>query len=165
MLICTVVVVVAFFLPWVSIQSEQVGMVSKLLTGKNQTNIASISAFQVPILANGPESRLMISIIKIFNPGITNADKKSFLIWAIPALAVVLLAVSHSFGKNKWVNLVIGILGVVIFAGVTFKLLTTDLDKMVLKVAIGLGLWLTLFGFLGMGILSSIKFFFAKKAA
>lgn len=64
------VVILGFFLPWVSVESEQIGAVTKILTGKSQKLIDSVSAFQVPILANSSESRFMISVIKIFNPGI-----------------------------------------------------------------------------------------------
>lgn len=59
----------------------------------------------MPILANGSESRFMISIMKIFNPGIKDADKKSFLIWGVPLFAVVLFLIGRYLGKNKWVNL------------------------------------------------------------
>jgi len=78
LLVLVVVIVISFFLPWVSIESKAVGSVTKLLTGKKQATINSISGFKVPILANSEESRFMITIIKIFQPDIENADKKKF---------------------------------------------------------------------------------------
>ncbi|MFC1805216.1 hypothetical protein ACFLZ3_05275 [Candidatus Omnitrophota bacterium] len=157
-LILSVVVFVSFFLPWVQVESQAVGAVAKAITGKKQASIAGISGFQVPVLANGPESRLMISIIKIFNPGITDADKKSFLIWVVPLLAAVMFLLFLKFGHNKWVNLGIGIVGCAIFLIATFKIMTTDLDKLVLNVRIGIGLWLVFFGYLGMGLLGVLDF-------
>jgi hypothetical protein len=55
MLILAAVIVISFFLPWVSVESQAVGEFSKILTGKKQAVVANISGFQVPILANGPD--------------------------------------------------------------------------------------------------------------
>lgn len=153
------VVVLSFFLPWVIASSSQVGFVSKVLTGKEQSDVARISAFQVPVYANGEESRLMISIIKILKPQIENADKKSYLIWLIPILAVIIFLLIFFIGDNPWVNIAIGILGVLIFVVALYKIKTTDLDKMVLQIKIGIGLWLTLLGYLGMGLTCLVKSF------
>jgi hypothetical protein len=157
-LVFTILIIVAFFMPWVNVASEQVGMVSKILTGKEQGVIDSISAFKVPVLANSPDARFMISVIKIFNPVIEDADKKSFLIWGIPFFAVVIFIVSYFLGKNRWVNLIIGLIGVLIFLAAVYKIKTTDLDKLVLKVVIGPGLWLTLWSYLLMGISGLMAF-------
>jgi len=165
MLILVIVIFVSFFLPWVSVESQVVGNVSKLLTGKKQATIDSISGFKVPILANSEESRFMITIIKIFQPKITNADKKSFLIWCVPLLAVVILLVSNALKTNKWVRLVFGVLGILIFVGATYKIITTDLDKMIIKVNIEYGFWLILFGYLGIGILQITEFLKLEKSS
>jgi hypothetical protein len=153
-----VIIFISFFLPWVSVESEAMGKVSKLLTGKTQANISAVSGFQVPILANGEDSRFMISIIKIFKPKINNADKKSFLIWIVPLLAIALFFISIGFKNKKLVKLLIGLSCIVIFAGAVYKINTTDLDKLVLNVKIAYGLWITLFGYLIFGLLELINF-------
>ena len=163
MLFLVIVIVVAFFLPWISVESAVVGKVSKILTGKTQATIGSVSGFKVPILANSEESRLMIAVIKIFQPDITNADKKSFLIWVIPLLAVVIFLAGNAFKTNQWIRLVFGVLGILIFVGVTYKIITTDLDKMIIKVNIEYGLWLIIFGYLGIGILQIGEFLKLRK--
>ena len=163
MLFLVIVIVVAFFLPWISVESAVVGKVSKILTGKTQATIGSVSGFKVPILANSEESRLMIAVIKIFQPDITNADKKSFLIWMVPLLAVVIFLVGNAPKTNQWIRLVFGVLGILIFVGVTYKIITTDLDKMIIKVNIEYGLWLILFGYLGIGILQIGEFLKLRK--
>ena len=159
MIALVVIIAVSFFLPWISVESAAVGGVSKILTGKKQAVIDSISGFDVPVLANSDESRLMISIIKIFNPGIQNADIKSYLIWGVPGLAVLMLVLSRFLDKNKWFYLAVGIIGVLIFVAAVFKITTTDLDKLVLKVNISIGLWLILVAYFGIGILNMVKFF------
>lgn len=165
MLILVIVIVVAFFLPWVSVESAAVGKVSKLLTGKTQATIGSVSGFQMPILANSEESRLMITIIKIFQPDITNADKKSFLIWIVPLLAIIIFWVGNAPKTNQWIRLAFGVIGILIFVGATFKIITTDLDKMIIKVNIGYGLWLILFGYLGIGVLQIGEFLKLRKSS
>ena len=164
MAVLVLIIFVSFFLPWVSVESEAIGGVTKLLTGKKQATIDSISGFKVPILANSEESRFMISVIKIFQPDIKNADKKSFLIWGVPLLAVVMFGLTNALKDNKWVRLAIGVIGIAIFAFATFKIMTTDLDKIILKVNIGYGLWLILVGYLGIGILQVIEFFQLNKS-
>lgn len=158
LLILTAVIVISFFLPWIGVESAAVGGVTKVLTGKRQASLGGISGYKVPVLANSSESRFMLSIIKIFMPNVQNADKKSYLIWVVPGLAMIILAVSYFLAKNKWVNLVFAIIGIAIFAVASFKIFTTDLDKLVLKVNIAYGLWFILLAYLGIGLLSLINF-------
>jgi hypothetical protein len=159
MLVFTIIICVSFFLPWVDVQSQAIGGISKFISGEKQASLKTISGFQVPILANGSDAKLMITIIKIFNPAITDADKKSWLIWCIPGLAVVLFILTLFLGKDKWVNLGVGIVGVAIFAVATFKILTTNLDKLVLNVSIAPGLWVLLYSYLGIGIIGLFRFY------
>ncbi|HNV23778.1 MAG TPA: hypothetical protein PKH98_02705 [Candidatus Omnitrophota bacterium] len=158
MMVIVLIIFCSFFLPWITVDSPIAGGFTKLLTGKRQAQISSISGFQVPILANSSESRFMISVIKIFNPTIKDADKKSFLIWGVPLFAVVLFFLWSFLGRNKWVNLGIAIVGITIFSFASFKIATTNLDKLVLKVNIAYGLWLILTGYLLIGLLCLVDF-------
>lgn len=158
------VIVISFFLPWVSVEAGLAGKLTKMINIEEQkVQLYSISGFKVPILANSEESRLMITVIKIFEPNITNADKKSFLIWVVPILAIAMFFAGDIFKNNKWVFLGIGVMGVLIFLGSTIKILTTDLDKVVMKINIGYGFWLVLIGYLGLGIMGAIKFLEIQK--
>lgn len=163
MVILTAVIFVSFFLPWMRVESPVIGKVSKFLTGKEQVALSSISGFLVPVLANSQESRFMISVIKIFNPGITNVDKKSYLIWVVPGLAVFMLAVKWFLDKNKWINLIFGLIGILIFFVAVYKISATDLDKLVLRVSIARGLWLILLSYLGIGLLCLTNFVYLIK--
>lgn len=157
-LILVVLIFVSFFLPWVHIESQAAGRLTEFLTGKSQATALSVSGFNIPILANRSDSRLMISVIKIFNPDITNADKKSWLVWLVPVLAVILFLFSFFIADNRWFNLILAILGVMIFVLGFYKIATTDLDKVVLNLRIGLGVWLTLWGYLGLGLIGFINY-------
>jgi len=156
-LVLSIVIVLSFFLPWVTVQSKQAGAFTKALTGKRQQNIAAISGLQVPIMANGDEARLISSIAKIFNPSVEHVGLKSFLVVVIPLLAVAMAGLNHLYEKNKWANSAVAVVGILIFLVAVFKLTTTDLDKLVLQIKIGIGMWATLISFLGIGILSALR--------
>ena len=158
MFIFAAIIIVSFFLPWVSVESKQVGAFSKLLTGKSQGTIDSISGFRIPIVANSGDSRLMLSIIRIFNPNVKDADKKSFAVWGIPILALLIFLASVYFGKNRFINLAFGLIGCAVFFVALFKIKTTDLDKLVLNVNIAPGMWLILYSYLAIGILGFLSF-------
>ncbi len=150
--LCAVVIVAAFFLPWISVESGAIGTMSKLLTGKRQATIDAVSGFRVPILANSKDSRFMIDVIKIFNPGVKDADKKSWLIWGVPLFALLLWGIFPTLKDRKWFVIGLGVIGIGIFIAGVYYIVTTDLNKVVLHVKIAAGLWMTLVAYLGMGL-------------
>jgi len=152
LLALALVIIACFFFPWVSVESPQLGALTKVLTGKAQGALQAVSGYQIPILANGPDAQLIISIAKFFNPNAKDVDKKSWLVWGVPVLAAAIFLLSLFLGKNKWFNLAIGLLGVLVFAVALFKIKTTPMDKVVLKVNILYSLWFILLGYLGMGL-------------
>jgi hypothetical protein len=146
------VIVVAFFLPWVQIESQHVGAVSKILTGKKQASMGTISGFQVPIHANRSDSKLAMSVIKIFAPNVEHADKKSFLVYIFPILSILIFFAVYYYGNNEWVHIGIAAMCIAIFAVGVLQIVTMDLDKVLLNIRIGIGLWLILIGYLGIGL-------------
>ena len=158
------VIVISFLLPWAHVESKQVGTFTKVLTGQRQKNVASISGLQIPLMANGDGARLISSIAKIFNPSIENINIKSFLVIFIPLLALAMAACNYLYEKHPWANLAIAIIGILIFLVAVIKLATTDLDKMVLQIKIGLGMWAILISYLAIGVLATIRFIRLHKA-
>ena len=156
--VCVVLIVISFFLPWVDVGSSQVGAVSELFTGKRQEKITSLSGVQIPVLANSDKSKLAITIIKIFNPRIKNADKKSWAVFLLPIIALLIYSSVYYFPKNKFFHLLWGIVGVAISLGIAFKVAITDLDKLVIQVKIGVGLWLIIGCYIIIGVMSFIQF-------
>ena len=152
------VIILSFFLPWAHVQSNQVGLFTKVLTGQRQKNVASISGLQVPMMANGNGARLISSIAKIFYPTMKNIGLKSFAVVLIPLLAIIIGALNYFYEKYPWVNLGIAIVGVLIFLVATIKLATTDLDKLVLQIKIGFGMWTILISYLAIGVLAGLRY-------
>ncbi|MDD2679492.1 MAG: hypothetical protein PHO03_01640 [Candidatus Omnitrophica bacterium] len=151
------VIFVSFFLPWFNINSPVTGTIFKMFNVKQDTSFMEVSGFQVPILANRSDSQFMVQVLQLFNPGVKDVDKKSWLIWGVPLLAVLLACACVFLKENRWFNLALGIIGVLIFAVGAYKLKTTNLDKTVMRVSIMPGLWLLLYGYLGMGLVGLFK--------
>jgi len=158
MVVIAIMVFFSFFQPWVHINSIAKGALSKILPGKDTSTLQSISGYDVPVLANRKDSKLIMTIAQIFSPNTKDVDKKSWLIWGVPIFAVLLVLLNLIFGANKWVALGTGIIAVAVFAVAVFKISTTELDKVVISVSIAKGLWNTLYGYLGIGILSLLNF-------
>ncbi|MCX7927931.1 MAG: hypothetical protein N2606_07370 [Candidatus Omnitrophica bacterium] len=156
--ILTLVIFIAFFLPWVGVETIVTSSISKILA-KPTNPLITISGFQVPILANSSESKLIITIVQIFNPSIKNVDKKSYLIWLVPGFSIFFLLLMLFLGRNKWINLLVGIISIAIATGTTLKILTTNLDKAVVKVNLLIGVWLTLFCYFLFGLICLVNFF------
>lgn len=157
--VLVLVIVFSFFLPWVHVESQVVGKMTKVLTGKQQAEIDNVSGFAIPGLANGPDARLMISIIKIFAPGVKDADKKSWFVWAVPFLAIAIFFLSMYKGNGaRFIQLDVAMTCIIIYLIGFYKLKTTDLDKMVLNVRIGIGMWFTLWSFLCLGVVNLLMF-------
>lgn len=165
-LVLTAIIVVGFFLPWINVESKQVGTITKILTGKRQATVEAISGFRMPLLANSEDARLIISVARTFYPDVTAIDKKSYLVWLFPIVALIILGIALNAENNKLINLIFGAIGIAVFVLAVYKISTTDLDRLVLQMKIGTGLWMSLWGYLGIGILGFVSFvasFFQKK--
>lgn len=159
MAVLVFLIIVAFFMPWVGIESTQAaGKLSEILTGEERRVSQTVSAYQVPRLANTKDTRLAISVIKIMNPGVKDADKKSFLVWVVPLLAVTILALSILFKNNKWLHLACALIGILIFSIGVYRIKSANLSQALLNIAIGPGLWLTLWAYLGLGLCELLNF-------
>ena len=151
-------VIAGFFLPWITVESKPVGSLMKILTGQHQETVQGISGFRIPIFANREESHIIITIATLFKPGIENVDKKSYLVWAVPVLAFIILVLALHNDRSELLNFLFAVIGLVIFAYSFYKLQTTNLDKLLFEVKPGLGGWLTLGGYLSIGVLGFLQF-------
>lgn len=157
-LVLLVLVVIGFFSPWVRVESEAIGQITKVLVGEKQRTVDRISGFRIPQMANGPDARLIISIAQIFKPGIKDVDKKSYAVWLTIVLAAVLFALIVLSQKIKLLNLLALVLGVGAYAAALYKISHVNLNKMVMNIKIDTGLWLILYAYLLFGILGLVNF-------
>lgn len=157
MLVLAGSIFILFFITWIGVDSGPAEKVSRIFVKNIEVPVTEISGFEIPVMANGKDAKLMIKIAKIFYPDIEGVDKKSWFVWVVPILAQVFLIVALLLGKNKWIALILGFISIAIFVFALYKISITDLDKTVLHIRIAGGLWLTLFCFFTMGLLSLIK--------
>jgi hypothetical protein len=80
------------------------------------------------------------------------------LIWGVPIFAIAILLLSLLIGDNRWFNLAVAVIGILIFLAGVYKIKTTDLNKLVLNAKIGMGVWLTLCSYLGLGVVGAANF-------
>lgn len=166
-IVCMAIIFIAFFLPWVSVESTgMVGDVLELVTGERQVELnvdQTLSGYDVPLLANSERSRLAGALLQIFFPNIENADQKSYLIWAVPVLPVLLWFISVIFFGKAWVHAGTGVIALAVFAVASYQLMTVDLDHLVFEARIRYGLWMVVAGYLAFGLTEFAAFVKVKK--
>ncbi|MDP8234095.1 MAG: hypothetical protein P9M06_04775 [Candidatus Saelkia tenebricola] len=158
MFIFTVSVIISFFLPWISVNTQPVGKVTTALITKDDASFTKISGFRIPILASSEDVRLIVSIARIFNPSIQDVEKKVWFLWFVPVLAWFIFLLSGRFYKSRFINLAYTIIGCGIFLISFYEIQTADLENIILKIKIESGFWFTIWAYLGIGILGLLRF-------
>jgi hypothetical protein len=157
----TLIILLGFCLPWIKIKAPPavVSGEDRVIQGQRLKNIARISGMDIPLLANGTERSYVINVIRRFDPDIKDPAQKSFLIWIVPALAVVMFICKIFWGNYKLTNLILGITGLLAFLYGLHEITTVNLDKLIVRAEIGFGLLMVLSAYLGFGLLSLFSFF------
>ncbi len=150
--ILVVAIIIAFFMPWFSVEQEELGSVARIVSGGG-ISFLKISGFKIPFFANGKNTKVILSIAKAFNPDIKDIEKKSWFVYIIPILAYLIYLTAKKLGKNRFINFIFALLGVSIFVIGSFKIKTVNLNKVLLDVKICKGVWVILAAYLGIGLL------------
>ncbi|MDP8298810.1 MAG: hypothetical protein P9L88_02780 [Candidatus Tantalella remota] len=171
-IVATVMILVAFFLPWATVATSVTG-ISKSVLGSvassplagtvvkdidKVTNAVSsmgdisvkttVSGYQVPKLVNDDSSKVALSLAQIMFKSADNVDKKSYLVYLMPLLALACSVLALSVSKKMIsLTLMIFISGGVSIAGL-YNLYTMDISSTIVKIAIQKGLWYTMYSFL-----------------
>lgn len=157
--VLVIVVVIAFFMPWIKVESQALGFFSKLFGNKKEAQVESISGFRMPIIANSEESRTIIEIMKTYDPNVKEPSKKIYLVWLFPTLALMILLLSLAFPRNNWAHLACGIIAVLVFGFGLYKIKNADLNRLqFMTFSFGPGIWLTLWGYLAICVASLLRF-------
>jgi len=157
--------VICFFLPWASVELKPVNFLNKLFNRHAKTEIVRISGFDIPCMANRESSKEVQSVVKVFVSDAENADKKSYLVWFVPIMAIILACLTRPAAKNTTLAICVGVAGVVIFLAATIKILVTRIDNMAMTVHISPAFWLTLLAYLALGILNIHQYMHHKRSS
>lgn len=173
---CAAAAVIGFFLPWAQLDignskvgKEVASSVRKSL-GKTFKSGATkepswirkrsqgtpaiptaISGFQIPQMANRRNVKVMAQLVKLFTKSDDQLGWKSYAVYLLPGLALLCAWLLSVYGSVRLVAL--GVLcGCAAVAGAGFwKLLTAD-TKAQFAMAIGPGLWLSLWAYVGLSV-------------
>lgn len=145
--LCSAAVVVCFFLPWIVVQAKPVAVFNELLGTERVASTLVIRGAEVPRMVDGPSQRLLIQVVGMFFGPVANLDRKSYLVWCAPILAVLVLIASWTYRGEWFASAMLGLLCGAIAVGVTGKILLTDLDGRLIRVLICRALWVTVLAF------------------
>ncbi len=102
-----------------------------------------ISGFQIPLLANRRNVKVVANLAKIFTKKDEQAGLKSWAVYLVPVLAVLFAWLISAYGKKKPVAIAVTVLSISIAGCGFYKLLTTN-TRASFAIDIGIGLWLSL---------------------
>ncbi len=168
-------VLVGFFLPWAKVEARDPGFFKQLSSGMrrslssegkfhssartsgsgwNPFTVADVptqvNGFQVPMLANKRQVKLVQSLIALFTKNQDNIGLKSFVVYLLPGLAGLCGALLASGRMPRLGALGIAAICAAIVMTGAWKLLTVNPKKSLMVVQICSGLWLSLLAYVGL---------------
>lgn len=182
-------VIVGFIMPWATVATSATGVAKGLTGALKDTPYASkivgkvqeatdaisdlgditvkstVKGYQIPIMVNDKTSKVAISLAQIFFPEAQDLDKKSYLVYLFPILGVVCAILAFLGRRNKlYILLMIVISGAVAIGGL-YKLHTTDVSNLMVRISIQDGLWYIMYSFLFIALVGVVDFVVNKKSA
>jgi len=109
---------------------------------------SSVSGYDIPRLVNQKTSKVAISLMQTIFEDTKDLDKKSYLVYLMPLLAIASIFLMAAGRERKLLIVIMLILagGISIFGLYTLK--TTNLSNLAVDIIIDKGLWYTLYGYL-----------------
>jgi hypothetical protein len=179
------VIVISFFMPWARVGTS-LAEVSKGLTGAAEGKLgdkslagklvgklkkatekvssvadirvkATVSGYDIPVMVNRKSSKAAIAIAQVIFKSAENSGPKSFLVYLLPLLGIFCGAAAVLGLKKKlYFIAMLAISGAVSITGL-YNLYTADPSGLIVKISIEKGLWLTMYAFLLIFIVSIMQ--------
>ena len=141
-------VVIAFFFPWVTIKSPD---------GKGSGFITR--GFRMSLIRQSPDANYLFGVGEKVDLGRDYINKHGKLVWVYPLLALIILCLIYLFAGKKLSALFIAISSFSVVLIGLYKVATANLEHIGFKLVISYGLWITLYAYLGIGIISALILF------
>lgn len=122
-----------------------------------------VSGFQIPRLANQDNAKVALAFMEMLTNQRQHIGLKSYLVYLLPALALLCTGVLAFKSDHRWMVLSVGIFCAAVFGAGIWKIMTTDTQTLLVAVTIGPGLWLSLAGYLGLSLVAFMRGSIAKK--
>lgn len=164
--------IIGFFLPWARLDAREPSVVKQLsriaVTVRRGTEVVTghlpslseiprqISGFQIPQMANQEEAKVGVALVELMTNQREEIGIKSYAVYLLPG-AAVLCAVALTIMVQPVAIAVASAILCATVAGVGFwKLLTVNTRTPFVAITIGLGLWLSLWAYVGLAVASGI---------
>jgi hypothetical protein len=181
-IICALIIIVSFFMPWAratvnatkvaknmansasgNLQDTPFG--GKFVQGLNQVTNAignlgdievktTVSGYDIPTMTHKESSRVAIQLAQLLFKDAKDLDNKSMLVYLLPLFAIACIALAIMGLRYKAAIIAAALIGGAVGIGGLYKLITTDLSKLPVQISIENGLWLTMYGYLLICVLS-----------
>ena len=123
-----------------------------------------ISGFQIPRLANSDKAQVAVALVELITNRRQQLGLESYAVYLVPGLALMCGALLLGLRRHRSLVLAIGGLCLAIAGTGYWKLLTTNTHTLFVAMTIGPGLWLSLGGYVGLGVSAGVQAFAAKEA-
>lgn len=177
-MMCAIAIVISFFMPWAKAGTsatrvakgvkrsmegtsfgdkfvKQFDIAAQIISDMGDINVNTIvSGYDVPALVHKKSSHVAIAFAMVYIKDADGLDTKVLLVYLVPLFALACIALAVLGIKNisfvAIMGLVSGIMSIVGF----FKIMTTDMSSMTVQISIEKGLWLTLWAYLAIFVVS-----------
>ena len=111
-----------------------------------------VSGVQIPQLANQDQAQVAMALVELFTHQRQHVGLKSYLVYVVPGLAFACVLLLTGLSRRPAIAMGVGLVCALVAAIGFWKLLTTNTTTLMVAVTIGQGLWLSLWGYVGLAI-------------
>ncbi len=184
-IILSAVIVISFFMPWARVKISAVQVSKELVTSAEtgplkdspfarkfikrlkkattaMSNIGDIEVktevrgYDIPTMVNKQSSKAAVSLVHEFFKGAKDLNRKSMLVFILPLLGILCMALAIFGIRYKWAVIVMIIMAGIVSIGGLYNLYTLDLSNAAVQITIEKGLWHTFYAYLAIFIISIV---------
>lgn len=109
-----------------------------------------VSGVQIPQMANQENAQVALALMELLTNTRQHVGLKSYAVYLLPGLAILCGALLTVLGRVRAAALGVAALCAVVAGAGFWKLLTTNTSTLFIAITIGPGLWLSLWGYVGL---------------
>lgn len=148
--LCMVIVVAGFFLPWVQLHSGSAADISRGIEAQEMVAVDGLRGVDIPMALNRGTRGFLLSFLNVFSSKFGQVKLMAWAVYLVPVGAVLIFLYARS-KSNFLPNFLMSIVGIGVFMLFIYKFFTAGANGGFIHVRAGIGLWLSMLGYLGMG--------------
>ena len=111
-----------------------------------------VSGFRIPQMANAQHAQVAMALFELLTQKRQSIGVKSYAVYLLPGLALLCGVLLTVLGNRAPVALGLSLLCAAVAGAGFWKLLTTNTKTLFIAITIGEGLWLSLWGYVGLAL-------------